>query len=555
MNVKDKQALRDWDAYKKSIEKATAINIDETPAEKNKRLLNLKADVVAFCKYYFPHYCQDEFAKWQVKFIKKIAHAQKLTASLEVHRNGAKTSLLMMVSFYRKAMALQKNTLVVSRTQDNAEVMLKAWMCELESNQRFIHDYGTQAGLGTWETGKFVTKDNCSFRAIGMGQNPRGTKNNEVRPDTIIVDDGDDDEVVRNPKRLDEAFDWLLGALFACFDVKRGGLFVCLNNRIAKDSIISRMKDRDVSDTHTVVNIIAQKSGWRDLVMLKEYEKELRIITAAFGKLRDGHEEYDSLKKKVLAYTQAIAWLKAGYYVTWSERFTMYDIAYLRVTMGERLFEREYMNNPMNEGKVFKKDWFQFKKLLPLSSYKYMIAYLDPGFKKTSTSDTKSWVLVALYEGNFHVRKVFCGPGSINEMVGWGYKIMEYLKTKNATAVFAMEDVFLQDLLYKDFDAAKAEYGYSLPVTSDKRKKPDKDSRIEATQGYYERGAVYFDEEIKEDHHCKRLVEQYLLFEKGGHSKKDGPDAMEGAFDMLIRMAVLNVPPKLGKRKNTKYKL
>jgi hypothetical protein len=554
MNLKDKAALRDWDAFKRAIEKSTAVDIDETHAERVARIAALQSDVVTFCKYYFPHYCQDEFANWQKKFLKKIAEAKKLTGSLEVHRSGAKTSLMMMASFYRISKGMQRNTLMVSRTYDNAEELLNAYMSELECNQRYIHDYGLQRGVGSWEAGRFVTRENCSFRAIGMGQSPRGTKNNEIRPDTIIIDDGDDDEVCLNARRLDDAWEWTMSSLFACLDIKHGGLFMVINNRIAKDCIIGRMKERNASDWHTVVNIIELKSTV-DLAAIKEYQKHLDVAEFELLKVRDGHDDYDARKKKMLAYKQALGWLNSGYQVTWPERFSIYDIAYLRVTQGERFFEKEYMNNPMSEGKVFKAEWIQFKKLPPLKSYRYMVAYLDPGFKKTATSDTKSWVLVALQDGKYHVRKVFCGQASVNEMIGWGYSINDYVSKNSGAVQYYMEEVFLQDLLYKDFAAEARVYGYPLPVSGDTRSKPDKDARIEATSGYFERGDVYFDEAIKEDHHCKKLIEQYLLFEKNTRSKKDGPDAVEGAIYLLNKMSVTYAPIEAIKRAKNKYKL
>ncbi len=111
-----------------------------------------------------------------------------------------------------------------------------------------------------------------------------------------------------------------------------------------------------------------------------------------------------------------------------------------------------------------------------------------------------------------------------------------------------MEEVFLQSLLYKDFSEAGRRKNRQLPVSGDTRKKPDKDARIEAISGYFERGAVFFCESIQEDHHCKELIQQFTNFQPGVKSKKDGPDATEGAFFILNQNVQMNADITIGVR-------
>ena len=117
-----------------------------------------------------------------------------------------------------------------------------------------------------------------------------------------------------------------------------------------------------------------------------------------------------------------------------------------------------------------------------------------------------------------------------------------------------MEEVFLQDLLYKDF-AEVAKTKGPLPLQGDTRKKPDKDSRIESISGYFERGNVIFNEDEKESHHMLELHEQFFAFEPGVKTKKDGPDAMEGGMWKLNQMIGLNADINVGDRAKSKYKI
>jgi hypothetical protein len=175
-----------------------------------------------------------------------------------------------------------------------------------------------------------------------------------------------------------------------------------------------------------------------------------------------------------------------------------------------------------------------FKKLPPLNQYKALVAYLDGGFKKTKTSDTKALILLGMHNGEIHIRKVYVDNVSIETMISWHYDLHEILKHKNATGVFYMEEVFLLSMLHDHFDAAVPKYGFRLPIIGDKRKKPDKDLRIANTAGYFERGNIFFDESIKDDRGTKRLIQQYLRFRVGlTNIEKDGPDAVEGGIHLL----------------------
>lgn len=222
--------------------------------------------------------------------------------------------------------------------------------------------------------------------------------------------------------------------------------------------------------------------------------------------------------------------------------------------MGYRLSQREYFNNPLTEGKVFKKEWFQWDKIPNLRTLPFVLSYLDPGFKKTKNSDTKSWVLMALFEGKYYIIKVFCGQASVNEMIAWGYEIQAFLKLKNGTGPMWMEEVFLQDLLYKDF-AEVAKTRGPLPLLGDTRRKPDKDARIEAISGHFERGNVIFNIDEQSNHHMEQLVEQFEVFEPGVPSKKDGPDAIEGAMHKLGEMISTNGGWSVEQRSKNKHKI
>lgn len=107
----------------------------------------------------------------------------------------------------------KKNWFLGLNSYDNAVRLLRPYKSILENNTRLIADYEIQKSYGSWSEGEFIILKGVAFRAIGAGQSPRGSRNDEVRPDGIIVDDFDTDEDCRNPDTITQKYDWFEKAL------------------------------------------------------------------------------------------------------------------------------------------------------------------------------------------------------------------------------------------------------------------------------------------------------------------------------------------------------
>jgi len=493
-----KQELVNWEKFCRDLAKETPVNSAETSAQKSARITELEKDWRKWLAYYFPHYCAKPFAPWQKRYAKALLTPGKNFVSRMVFRGGSKTTTTQMLVTMLIATGKKRNLLWVSKNQDAAIEMIRVIRLQFEANQRLINDYGDQKNLGAWTDEKFVTRSGASIRAIGKGQSPRGAKEEESRPDCIICDDCDDDEEVRNKSRLDNTYEWVMGALFGCFSVNGANLFIALGNKIAPDCLIERLSQ--IADDHEQINLLNEQGQ-----------------------------------------------------PTCSDWYTLEQCLYMMNKMGTRLAQREYQNNPVTERKVFNKDWLQDKPMPNLKGYSVILSYLDPSFKSKKNADHKALVLLGLKGGEIHVIKVWCNKATVHEMVMWHYELDAYLKRHQVAAEMYMEEVFLQDLLYDDFNEAAKEKGFPIPIKGDTRKKPDKDARIEATSGHFERGSVYFNELEASNHHMIRLKEQFLLFEPGSNGiKKDSPDAFEGALYKAKEKIQTGVPAKAGQRVRSK---
>jgi phage terminase large subunit-like protein len=500
--------LKRWERFVKNAKSSTPTNLDETPDQKRKRIDYLLKHPLEFMKYYFPKYASAEFADFHKRGVKQIdKHKnEKFVLGMAIARDHAKTTFFTnMTSIY---LALSgwygpdPGTLIVSKSQENAVDLMRPIKLQFETNERLINDFGDQRSLGQWTDDKIVLKSGASWKALGKGQSPRGVKDEERRPKIIIVDDIDDDEEVLNEKRLDKSHDWLWGALYGSFDIKGAHLFMMLNNIIGTDSLMRR---------------------------------------ALYG-----HPEGKDFK---FDYSEVVNILDKNGRPSWHQRYTLKDCMAMITKMGTRLSQREYFNNPIIEGKVFKAEWIQYKSLPSLRLFKYLIAYLDPSFSNKSTADHKALMLLGMYKGELYIIKAYCAVASIQEMVNWHYDLHKWLKERGAVCEFWMEELFWQSMLYRDFKDGKEVHGFQIGVRGDTRKKPDKGARISAMSGLFERGAVYFNADEKDSHHMKELVEQFTLFDvRENKIGKDGPDAVEGGKYILEQKVFTAEPPIVGKR-------
>ena len=102
------------------------------------------------------------------------------------------------------------------------------------------------------------------FLACGRGQSPRGLRDREARPDYIVIDDLDDDELCRNEKRVHDITDWVKEALFGALDVGRGR-FIMVGNLISKNSVLANLTK--TKGVHVSVIKAIDKNGepvWRE---------------------------------------------------------------------------------------------------------------------------------------------------------------------------------------------------------------------------------------------------------------------------------------------------
>jgi phage terminase large subunit-like protein len=486
-----------WREHCKEVQAVTESSlgaVKESPIERDKRIKRLLDNYAAFCEYYFPHFLtlRDKAtgdalrivhnAPFHNKAALKVKNTPNLKAVFKWPRGHAKSThfdifIPLWLMFQPKR--LINFMVVVGKSEDSANRLLGDIQAELEFNARIIADFGEQKNLGFWTEGSFKTKSGVTFLACGRGQSPRGLRDREARPDYIVIDDLDDDELCRNEKRVKELTDWVKEALFGALDVGRGR-FIMVGNLISKNSVLA--------------NLAATPSV---------FVSEIKAVDA------NGNP-------------------------VWKEKWSKEEADTVRQFMGYRAWEKEMMHNPINDGTIFRHDWIRFKKILPLHKYDMLVCYTDPSFKSSSANDYKACRLWGKTGRELHLIDTYVRQDTVSGMVRWLYNLYESIP-KDVVVSFFMEANFMQDIILDEFAAEGDIRGYQLPIMADTRKKPEKIQRIEAVSPLWERGFVFYNEALKDSPDMQVGIDQTLALERGSRVHDDAPDADEGAIWFLQR--------------------
>lgn len=508
MMTKQTEAHKRWLEHCKHVASVTSEQQQESPEVRLANIRRARNDYAFFCKRYFPHYCMCDNGTFQNEAARYVKAHRNLKAVFKWPRGHAKsTHFDIMVPLWLK---FQEETqihvmVVVGKSEESACTLLGDLQAELQFNKLLIRDFGEQYNAGNWEEGQFVTLDGTAFFARGRGQSPRGLRYRQSRPDYIVIDDLDDDELCRNPARVHLLTDWVKEALFGALDGGRGR-FIMVGNLISKCSVLANM---------------AATPG----VYLSE----------VFARDRQGQP-------------------------VWKEKWSKKELDEMEEFMGYRAFQKEMMHNPITEGAVFRQDWIRYKKTCRLSDYECIVLYIDPSWKSSGKNDYKAckvWArprrgLKGYSHTELHHLKAFVRQCSVSEMVRWIYDFHESLP-EGVVCYYYMEANFMQDMILDEFTQEGNLRGYQLPLCPDKRKKPDKFARVEVISPLWERGFVFYNEKEKDDPDMKVGIDQTLSFEKGSRANDDGPDADEGAIYKLQKQVREEAfMPSFGKRRSAK---
>jgi predicted phage terminase large subunit-like protein len=198
-------------------------------------------------------------------------------------RNHAKsTAITHSYTLANMVMRQRDFVMIVSDTEQQASYFLNDLKKEVTDNDDLIKVFGIQGLIKDSETDMIIEFDNgyqCRVIAKGSEQKLRGIKWNNKRPNLIICDDLENDEIVMNDERRRKFRNWFSGALMPCRSVH--GIVRYVGTILHMDSMLQRLMPREF-DKRTVKEPLfirsASGSSWMSALYWAHDDKFQNIL-------------------------------------------------------------------------------------------------------------------------------------------------------------------------------------------------------------------------------------------------------------------------------------
>lgn len=174
--------------------------------------------------------------------------------------------------------------LIVSDTETQAVFFVQDLKKELTENEDLMRMFGIKGLLKDADSDFIIEfEDGHKARVIakGSGQSLRGVKWDGKRPDLIICDDLENDEIVMNKDRREKFRRWFSGTLVPC--LAKDGQIRVVGTILHTDSMLERLMPKEhrkgvvVEDLKVYYKNISDQRGWKSI----KYKAHDRKLTKA----------------------------------------------------------------------------------------------------------------------------------------------------------------------------------------------------------------------------------------------------------------------------------
>ena len=402
--------------------------------------------------------------------------------------------------------------LVVSDTYKQAVLFLGEIKRELEGNQDLRDMFGLES-FPTDREDDFIVhcKDGHEFRimALGSEQKVRGLLWDGRRPDLIVGDDLENDEIVMNPDRREKFRNWINNALLPCMSER--GIVRFVGTILHMDSMLERFMPKDRH--HNTIEL-----------PLKSYMK--KPVGGWMGVRYRAHDEDDPMKANQILWPGK--WSK--------KRLKDHQEVFVGQGNPEGYFQ-EYLNRPIDPSNAyFRRDDFlemsEDDKRANLRNYLTM----DLALTTKERRDYCAFVVGGMDSaGMLHVHYVLKERMDSMEIIDTIFRLFD----RYHPDMIVMEAGAIEKALGPFLNAEMQKRGIYLPIMTIPSV-TDKPQRARSIQARMRAGGVKFD---KEKDWYFTLESEMLRFPKDAHD--DQVDAMALLGQTLDRMLEASTPQEL----------
>jgi len=484
----------------------------------------------AFAMLYLPHHVSKPSSRMHQELypmLEALREQRGARIAVAAPRSSAKSTLVdTLFVLWAVCHKLFDFVVIISDTAEKAGGFLESIKHELVCNERLRADFpevceasGRYPRPPRWRRDEIVTHNGVRITALGTGQNIRGIKHHEHRPDLIILDDVESDENTKTKESRVKLSDWFTKSILKA-GTQQSNLIV-VGTITHYDSLLAKLTDPVKSPTWAS-KIYRSVIRWSD-------HPELWEAWAGILRKRDEFEDetgpaaarayFDAHRDAMLEGTQ----------VLWPEMEDYHALMTMRESDGPASFDSEKQNEPVNpDDCYFLEEDFRFwddqfetaaELIAAIGRNAVFLGACDPSLGRQGRHADDSAIITLLRDtqtGTLYVLDADIArrkPDQIIETILTYQRMRKYQR-------FGFEVNQFQAFLGSELKRRSAAQGLYLPV-EDIQNSSDKLGRIQGLQPLIRSGTLQF------SRRQTQLLEQLRLFPKAAHD--DGPDALEMA--------------------------
>lgn len=433
-----------------------------------------------FCRYYLAHYFVAEGCAFHRELFQLAFSVDKFVGAAP--REHAKSTVVSFARVIHAVCYQLAHFVVVFRESDAvAEIAVDDIRQEFESNERILEDFGDLVGKRKWTGAQFVTSTDIKIMGRGRGSSARGLKHRQYRPDLVIVDDIEDDELVESRAQRDKLERWFKRVVSNL--IGPGGKLFVIGTVLHHDSLLVRLlKQTDVYTTRI----------WK---AIQEDGKPL-----------------------------------------WPARWPLSRLEAKKREIGTRAFATEFMNEAANEEEqIFSGDFVRRFTDDDLAGVKLdEAAAIDPAIGQKAKNDDTA-VIVAGFNpgnGNFYILRARMKRLKIQQQVEL---VIATSREFPRLLKFGFETIAYQAGLKMLVEEESARANLQIPAVAVEDISTDKLKRIQTLAPLWEQGRIWWPS-AKSSYwspDIERCIEEFEALGCSADSHDDGPDAVERAIKLL----------------------
>lgn len=495
-----------------NVDKMLNEFLESSGYRSNERKEKCEHNFRLFAETYFPHYFYRESCAFHREIMKDLQATverggghRKVRAAPRGHAKSTIVSKIFPIwcIVYRK-----KNFIaILSKTSTIAEDFLADIKDELLNNQLIKQDFGDLVG-DTWRTDKVVTSTGICVAAMGARKQVRGLIHRQYRPDLFLIDDLEDDELIRIEEQRDKLKNWFFKAVMKAGD--RNTDFFVVGTILHYDSLLSDLIEKTPGFGAKKYQAIIK---WSESPLWDDWEQIITDLNIdKDDRERQARQFFEENKEEMLRGTK----------VLWEEKNSYYELMLMMVSDGRSSFASEMQNDPSNpEDNIFNTIVTFKDEEVDRSNWVWYGA-LDPAMGKSRTADLAVIVTVGLDSrtGIMYVDDCWAKRCPVEETVD---QVIERAKIFPYRQ-FGVETNAAQIVFKRRIEEKSAEARVYVP-TVENYASGEKDARIRSLQPYIENGYIKINERLQ---HLIKSLQNYPHI-----SKVDPIDCLQQCVSMI----------------------